>query len=81
MGAYMDPGPRYKDCRRDGVRKDCVHISGLEVEGYRPRALMESSLVFLEQVIGLCISPAPMSGSRQAGLAVYAINPVILAVP
>lgn len=30
-----------------------MHISGLEVEGYRPRALMESAPVFLKQVIGL----------------------------
>ena len=30
-----------------GMRKDCVHISGLEVEGLHPRALMECALVCL----------------------------------
>jgi len=30
-----------------------VHISGLEVEGRHPRALMEFALPPLEQVIGL----------------------------
>lgn len=58
-GGIYGPGPCYKDCRRDGVRKDCVHISGLEVEGHHPRALMESALVCLKQVIGLCLGPAP----------------------
>jgi len=35
-----------------------VHISGLEVEGRHPRALMESALLLLQQVIGL-EGPAP----------------------
>jgi hypothetical protein len=39
-------------------RQDCVHISGLEVEGRHPRALMESALLPLQQVIGL-EGPAP----------------------
>jgi hypothetical protein len=55
-----------------------VHISGLEVEGLHPRALMESALVCLEQVIGLYLGPAPMSGLEQAGLAVFAITRIIL---
>src|SRR5438552_18878341 len=41
------PGPRCKDSSLRGVRKDCVHISGLEVEGLHPRALMECALVCL----------------------------------
>jgi hypothetical protein len=36
-----------------------VHISGLEVEGDHPRALMESALICLKQVIGLYLGPAP----------------------
>ncbi len=39
-------------------QEDCVHISGLEVEGRHPRALMESALLLLQQVIGL-EGPAP----------------------
>ena len=29
------------------ARKECVHISGLEVEGLHPRVLMECALVWL----------------------------------
>ena len=35
-----------------------MHISGLEAEGRHPRALMESALLLLQQVIGL-EGPAP----------------------
>ncbi len=34
-------------------QEDCVHISGLKVEDRHPRALMESALLLLRQVIGL----------------------------
>ena len=44
-----------------------MHISGLENEGRHPRALMESALLLLEQVIGL-ERPSPRSGSKEAGL-------------
>jgi hypothetical protein len=44
-----------------------VHISGLEVEGRHPRALMEFALLPLEQVIGLK-GPSPRSGSEETGL-------------
>ncbi len=45
-------------------REDCVHISGLEVEGRHPRALMESALLLLQQVIGLQV-PAPIRLGRR----------------
>jgi hypothetical protein len=51
--------PELQEPSRSGVRKDCVHISGLEVEGDHPRALMESALICLKQVIGLYLGPAP----------------------
>jgi hypothetical protein len=63
-GGIYGPGPSCKDSSRSGVRKDCVHISGLEVEDHHPRALMESALICLEQVIGLYLGPAPVSGLR-----------------
>jgi hypothetical protein len=50
-----------------------VHISGLEVEGRHPRALMESALLLLQQVIGLA-GPAPRAGWKEAGLPGYAIT-------
>jgi len=40
-----------------------MHISGLEVEGRHPRALMESALLLLQQVIGLG-GPAPFRFER-----------------
>jgi hypothetical protein len=49
----MDPALAARIFSVSALRKDCVHISGLEVEGRHPRALMESALVCLEQVIGL----------------------------
>ncbi len=36
-----------------------MHISGLEVEGHHPRALMESALICLKQVIGPLRRPSP----------------------
>jgi hypothetical protein len=57
-----------------------VHISGLEVEGSHPRALMESALVPLKQVIGLLRPSSPSSGLRQAALAASAITVFTLAV-
>ena len=50
-----------------------MHISGLEVEGRHPRALMESALPLLQQVIGLK-RPSPQSGWKEAGLPAYAIT-------
>ena len=39
-----------KDGQTDDILgKDCEHISGLEVEGRRPRALMESALLLLNR--------------------------------
>jgi hypothetical protein len=49
-----------------------VHISGLEVEGRHPRALMESALLLRQQVIGLK-RPSRQSGWKEAGLPGYAI--------
>ena len=51
-GSIYGPGPCCSDFSVLALRKDCVHISGLD-EGRHPRALMESALVCLEQVIGL----------------------------
>lgn len=48
----LEPGPRRTDISTLALRKDCVHISALEVEGRHPRALMEFGLVRLEQLIG-----------------------------
>jgi hypothetical protein len=50
------------ELNNDAFGKDCVHISGLEVEGRHPRALMESALTHLKQVIGLKCGPAPRDG-------------------
>ena len=46
-----------------------MHISGLEVEGRHPRALMESALLLLQQVIGLA-GPAPRADWKEARLPV-----------
>src|SRR3954453_22733038 len=62
-------------CKRISIkrlRKDCVHISGLEVEGRHPRALMESALLHRHQVIGL-ERPSRQSGWKEAGLTGCAI--------
>lgn len=45
-GSIYGPGFYCNDNRRTDW-KDCVHISGLEVEGRHPRALMESALFLL----------------------------------
>ena len=45
--------PGLQDLADDVLGKDCEHISGLEVEGRHPRALMESALFSLDQVNGL----------------------------
>ena len=69
-----------EDSADDVLRKDCEHISGLEVEGRHPRALMESALLPLDQVNGLVafVRSNPVSGSRKAGLASHAINAFVL---
>lgn len=46
-GAY-GPDRCCMDFSVPALKKDCVHISGLAVEGRHPRALMESALVCLE---------------------------------
>lgn len=48
-----------------------MHISGLEVEGRHPRALMESALLLLQQVIGL-EGPAPVQVRKKP---VYPVTP------
>jgi hypothetical protein len=48
-----------------------MHISGLEVEGRHPRALMESALLLLRQVIGLK-GPAPFQVRKKP---VYPVTP------
>jgi hypothetical protein len=48
-----------------------MHISGLEVEGRHPRALMESALLLLQQVIGL-EGPAPYQVRKKP---VYPVTP------
>ena len=48
-----------------------MHISGLEVEGRHPRALMESALLRLQQVIGL-EGPAPDQVTKKP---VYPVTP------
>ena len=48
-----------------------MHISGLEVEGRHPRALMESALLLLQQVIGLK-GPAPKQVGKKP---VYPVTP------
>ena len=48
-----------------------MHISGLEVEGRHPRALMESALLLLQQVIGL-EGPAPDQVGKKP---VYPVTP------
>jgi hypothetical protein len=56
-GCIYGPGLYCNRCV-SGVAANCVHISGLELEGRHPRALMESALLPLQQVIGL-EGPAP----------------------
>src|ERR1051325_4062663 len=74
-----------QDDADDILGKDCEHISGLEVEGRHPRALMESALFPLKQVDGLVAlartAPPPNSGSRKAGLTSHAITAFILQSP
>ena len=41
--------PVLQDLADDILGKDCEHISGLEVEGRHPRALMESALLLLNR--------------------------------
>ena len=69
--------PVLQDSADDILGKDCEHISGLEVEGRHPRALMEFALFPLRQVNGLAAfartAQPPISGSRKAGLTNYAI--------
>jgi hypothetical protein len=47
--AYMDPAFTARLMLTTFLRKHCEHISGLEVEGRRPRALMESALLLLNR--------------------------------
>jgi hypothetical protein len=51
--SYMDPARFARLMLRASSEKDCEHISGLEVEGRHPRALMEFCALSLNQVIGL----------------------------
>ncbi len=50
-----------------------MHICGLEVEGRHPRALMESALLLLQQVIGL-EGPSPNQVRKKPVYPVYAIT-------
>src|SRR3954464_12316584 len=54
LAAHIWTRPGFaRESRSSVLRKDCVHISGLEVEGRHPRALMESALLYRHQVNGL----------------------------
>ena len=81
MPGHIWTQPGLQDLADDILGKDCEHISGLEVEGRHPRALMESALSLLNQVIGLvaCARTA-LTGHRfeRAGLTSYAITAFVL---
>ena len=60
----------------DILGRDCERISGLKVEGRRPRALMESALLLLNR--SSASTAQPRLGLEEAGLTSYAINAFVL---
>jgi hypothetical protein len=74
--AHIWTRPGLQDLADGILGKDCEHISGLEVEGRRPRALMESALLLPNR--SSASKAQPRLGLEEAGLTSYATNAFIL---